>query len=59
MAQLLTTDIGHPHVEKLIAVNTMLFRVSDDKGQFWRNYARAFPKVGAQMELLPERPKEI
>jgi P63C domain-containing protein len=58
MAQLLTSDIGHPHVEKLIAVNTMLFRVSDDKEQFWRNYTRAFPKAGDQMELLPERPKD-
>lgn len=54
MAQLLTSDIGHPHVEKLVAVNTMLFRVSDDRHQFWRNYNKAFPKVGDQFELLPE-----
>lgn len=57
MSQLLTSDIGHPHVEKLVAVNTMLFRVSDDRHQFWRNYARAFPKAGDQLELLPEQPK--
>jgi hypothetical protein len=51
MSQLLTKGIGHPHVEKLVAVNTMLFRVSDDKDQFWRNYKRAFPKKGDQFEL--------
>jgi P63C domain len=54
MTQLLTTNIGHPHVEKLVAVNTMLFRISDDRQHFWRNYKRAFPKAGDQFELLPE-----
>ena len=54
MTQLLTSDIGHPHVEKLVAVNTMLFRVSDNKSQFWRNYMRAFPKPGDQFDLLPD-----
>jgi hypothetical protein len=58
MSQLLTAEIGHPHVEKLVAVNTMLFRVSDDKDQFWRNYARALPKPGDQLELLPEHSKD-
>lgn len=53
MVQLMTEGIGHPHVEKLVAVNTMLFRVSDNRQQFWRNYKRAFPKPGDQMELLP------
>jgi hypothetical protein len=51
MAQLLSSDIGHPHVEKLVAVNTALFRVSDDRQAFWRAYARAFPKPGDQLEL--------
>jgi len=53
MSQLLTSEIGHPHVEKLVAVNTMLFRVSDDKDDFKRNYMKAFPKKGDQYELLP------
>jgi hypothetical protein len=53
MSQLLTSEIGHPHVEKLVAVNTMLFKVSDNKEDFKRNYARAFPKKGDQLELLP------
>jgi P63C domain len=52
MSQLLTSEIGHPHVEKLVAVNTMLFRISDNKEEFKRHYMRAFPKTGDQMELL-------
>jgi general stress protein YciG len=57
MAQLLTSEIGHPHVEKLVAVNTMLFKVSDDREQFWRNYAKAFPKAGDQLEMDVSEPK--
>ncbi|MGF1627646.1 MAG: P63C domain-containing protein [Alphaproteobacteria bacterium] len=52
MSQLLTSEIGHPHIEKLVAVTTALFRVSDNRDQFWRVYHRAFPKVGDQLELL-------
>jgi len=51
MAQLLTDDVGHPHVEKLVAVNTALFKISDDRRAFWKAYARAFPKPGDQLEL--------
>ena len=51
MGQLLTKNIGNPHVEKLVAVSTMLFRVSDDKKHFWKNYKKAFPKTGDQGEL--------
>ena len=54
MTQLLTSEIGHPHVEKLVAVNTALFRISDNRAAFWRAYARAFPKIGDQFELLPD-----
>ena len=58
MSQLLTSDIGHPHVEKLVAVNTMLFKLSDNKEQFKRHYTRAFPKSGDQHELLLPPAKE-
>jgi P63C domain len=51
MSQLLSSEIGHPHVEKLVAVATMLFRVSDDKDDFWRNYKKAFQKKGDQTEM--------
>jgi hypothetical protein len=56
MGQLLTENIGHPHVEKLVAVATMLFRVSDSPEEFWKNYKRAFPKSGDQIELSLEQP---
>jgi P63C domain len=52
MTQLLTSDIGHPHVEKLVANVTLLFRLSDNKRDFWRHYARAFKKEHQQLELL-------
>ncbi len=53
MSQLLSSEIGHPHVEKLVALNTMLFQLSDNKEDFKRHYMRAFPKTGDQYELLP------
>jgi len=52
MTQLLTSEIGHPHVEKLVAVNTALFKSSDNREQFWRAYHRNFPKKGDQTELF-------
>lgn len=58
MSQLLSSEIGHPHVEKLVAVNTMLFKVSDDKDDFKRNYMKAFPKAGDQLDLLPSKKDE-
>jgi hypothetical protein len=50
MTQLLTDTIGHPHVEKLVAVITALFRIADSRQQFWRLYQKAFPKRGDQLE---------
>lgn len=53
MPQLLTSGIGHPHVEKLVAVITTLFEISDSKEEFWRHYYRKFPKKDdGQLELL-------
>jgi hypothetical protein len=54
MTQLLTSDIGHPHVEKLVAVNTVLFRISKNRHEYWRHYANAFPRTGDQLELLEQ-----
>jgi hypothetical protein len=51
MGQLLTAKVGHPHVEKLVAVVTTLFEVSDDRTEFWRNYKRKFKKSGDQTEM--------
>ncbi|MDB5533661.1 MAG: hypothetical protein JWO28_1976 [Hyphomicrobiales bacterium] len=53
MSQLLSSEFGHPHVEKLVALNTMLFKLSDNKEEFKRHYKKAFPKKGDQFELLP------
>lgn len=50
--QLLTDGIGNPHVEKLVAILTTLFRISRDKHDFWRHYTNAFPKAGDQLQLL-------
>jgi hypothetical protein len=51
MGQLLTSEVGHPHVEKLVAVVTTLFEVSDNKEQFWKNYRRKFKKGPEQIEM--------
>jgi P63C domain len=50
--QLLTEGIGHPYVEKLVAIMTTLFRISKNKHEFWRHYTSAFPKAGNQLVLL-------
>jgi hypothetical protein len=52
MAQLLTENIGNPHVEKLVANITLLFRLSDNRNEFWRHYRKAFPKADHQPDLL-------
>jgi P63C domain len=51
MGQLLSEEIGHPHVEKLVAVITTLFEISDSKAEFWRHYKRKFDKGPEQLEL--------
>lgn len=51
MGQLLSEQIGHPHVEKLVAVITTLFEISDNKEDFWRHYRRKFNKGPEQLEL--------
>lgn len=42
-SQLLTLDIGNPHLEKQVAVVTTLMRISANKRIFETNFARAFP----------------
>ncbi len=51
MNELLTSDIGRPHVEKLVANITMLFTLSDNKKQFWKHYRRAFKREPPQIEM--------
>jgi hypothetical protein len=51
MTQILSSDIGHPHVEKLVSVVHTLFEISDTKQEFWRHYKRKFNKGPEQLEL--------
>lgn len=50
--QLLTEDVGHPLVDKLVSSVGTLFAISNDRDDFWRHYRRRFPKAGDQLELL-------
>ena len=50
MNQRLTRGIGHPQVDKLVSVSTVLFHNSGNDDEFWRAYAKALPKSGDQLE---------
>jgi hypothetical protein len=52
--QLLSVNIGNPHLEKHIASVVTLMRVSDSWTQFKVLLRRAFPKKNDQMELINE-----
>lgn len=52
--QWLTDDIGNPHLGKQVAVATTLMRISLNKAQFKRNFARAFPEGHQQAEMFDE-----
>ncbi|MEJ2888489.1 P63C domain-containing protein [Actinomycetospora aeridis] len=49
--QLLTSDVGHPHLERHLATVTALMRISSSWREFERHLARAFPEPNAQGEL--------
>jgi hypothetical protein len=51
--QFLSEEVGHPHLERQISATTTLMRASEDWPTFKRLFARAFPKSGDQIELLP------
>src|SRR6267142_2554358 len=51
----LTGDIGHPHLEKQVAVVTALMRISPDWDTFMRNFNRNFrPHLPEQRDLFEE-----
>jgi len=56
--QLLTKEIGNPHLEKQIASVTTLMRVSRDRKDFERLFDRAFPDGPIQGKLWPEEETE-
>jgi hypothetical protein len=53
--QLLTEDIGHPHLEKQIVVVTTLLSISDDWDDFCRHFARKFPPGSDDLFAPPPR----
>ncbi len=55
--QLLTTDIGHPHLEKQIVSVTTLLRISDSWIEFAKHFAKAFPP--ASDDLFAPPPNEL
>ena len=56
--QLLTQDVGHPHLEKQITSVTTLLRISDTWDEFLKHFGRAFPPSDGLFELrsLPAPP---
>jgi len=52
--QLLSEDIGNPHLEKQVLVVTTLLRISRTKRDFQRNFALAFPAPATQLVLFPD-----
>lgn len=64
-SQLLTEDIGQPHLEKQIAIVTSLMTVSDTKGDFKRNieklYSGTFPEArqGNLLDILDTLNRDV
>jgi len=55
--QLLTEDIGHPHLSNQVATVMGLMRASDSKDEFMRLFEKAFPKGPRQLILQLPRPR--
>lgn len=51
--ELLTPDIGHPHLEKQILVVTTLLSISDDWEEFCRHFSKKFPPGPGDLFALP------
>lgn len=53
--QWLTEHTGHPHLDNQIVKVTTIMQLSENKGEFTRNFAKAFPEPGQQTDLaLPD-----
>lgn len=57
--QLLSANIGHPHLEKHIASVVTLMRISENWTQFKGLLRKAFPKKNEQLELLSHAPENV
>lgn len=51
--QLLTIDVGHPHLEKQIVSVTTLLRISDNWTDFTQHFSKAFPPGPDDLFRLP------
>jgi hypothetical protein len=51
--QLLTEDVGHPHLEKQITSVTTLLRISDNWDEFLKHFSKAFPPNEGLFSLPP------
>jgi hypothetical protein len=51
--ELLTTDVGHPHLDKQIISVTTLLSVSDDWAEFSRLFSKKFPPGPGDLFALP------
>ena len=51
--QLLTPDVGHPHLDKQILVVTTLLSISDSWEEFSRHFSRKFPPGPDDLFSLP------
>lgn len=55
--QLLTENVGHPHLEKQITSVTTLLRISDDWPEFLKHFSKAFPPNDGLFSLPPPPPE--
>ena len=51
--ELLTSDVGHPHLDKQIVAVTTLLSVSDDWAEFARLFAKKFPPGPGDLFAIP------
>lgn len=51
--ELLTSDVGHPHLDKQILAVTTLLSVSDDWAEFTKLFSRKFPPGPGDLFALP------
>jgi hypothetical protein len=56
--QWLTEHTGHPHLDAQIVKVTTILQLSDNKGEFERNFAKAFPETGQQTEMELRKSEE-
>lgn len=49
--QFLSDNVGHPHLDKVLASVLTVFRLSNSKDEMWRHFKRVFAQEGQQLEF--------